>query len=1001
MPSIRSGRIKLHPAMVLCVALTLAAVRSSAQEPALVPHGQAKVPGAPLGAAEAARAMTVPPGFSVEVVASEPNLVNPVAMAFDERGRVWVVESLEYPRRSPGPGKDRVKIMEDTDGDGAMDKFTIFADGLNIPSGIAVGYGGVWVANSPDILFLKDTDGDDKADTREVIVTGFGRFDTHELPNSLTWGPDGWLYGWNGVFNPAHINHRGKTFDFTCAIFRIHPRTRDFEVFCEGTSNPWGLTFDPEGSAFASACVIDHLWNLAETGYYHRQGGPYPPFTWKIESIVNYKHQQAAYCGIQYSNCNTYPEEFRGGFFIGNIHGNAINFDRVDRNGSTYAGRPEQDFLQANDAWFMPVAQKIGPDGSLYVLDWYDRYHCYQDANRDPEGIDRLKGRLYRVRYKDAPRAPKLDMARESTDRLIEQLASPNGHFRDTAQRLLTERNEPAITPKLERLVLDESASRPGRMHALWTLVGSGPLEPAFHTRLLGHPDRVLRAWGVRAAGNARTTDESLRKQVVALATDPALDVVLQVAIAARKIEGIDAVPLLVEIIGRSGDDPALPRVAWQNLHPLLEAQGERFASLVVDKNLVANPAIAEVLPRAIDRLLGRARPSAETAAKVALAIFKAPDVDDEVVANTLGVLTEGYRRGGPQLRAGMKHELGKAVAAMAADPDSPVALDAALLSATWGDPAGVAQARASIGRHDLPDDRRLDALNALVGADPRAAVEACGTLLASKASADLRGRALSAMGSLDDPAVATLVLARFHALEPQLKPRAVELLTQRPAWCKALLEAVAAESIPAGALDANQIRKLAASKDPTIAPLVLKHFGSVREARNPAREQVINQMRTFLIKNKAKGKPEAGLVAFRKVCAQCHKIYGEGQEVGPEITRNGRGSFEQLLSNVFDPSLVIGTAYQATTVAVADGRVLAGLLVEESPQAVSLKLQGGKVEVIPRAEVEEVKRGELSLMPEAIEGQLTPQEILDLFAFITLDRPPTDPEARPIPGSP
>ncbi|WZO98192.1 c-type cytochrome [Isosphaeraceae bacterium EP7] len=996
-----SGRLKPHHATILCALLALATARSHAQEPEPIPRGQSKPPGAPLGAAEAARAMTVPPGFSVEVVASEPDLVNPVGMTFDERGRVWVVESLEYPRRSPGPGKDRVKVMEDTDGDGVMDKFTVFADGLNIPSGIAVGHGGVWVANSPDILFLKDTDGDDKADTREVVVTGFGRDDTHELPNSLTWGPDGWLYGWNGVFNPAHVEHRGKTFDFTCAIFRIHPRTKDFEVFCEGTSNPWGITFDTEGSAFASACVIDHLWNLAETGYYHRQGGPYPPFTWKIESIVNYKHQQAAYCGIQYFDSPAYPEQYRGALFMGNIHGNAINFDRVDRNGSTYAGRPEEDFLRANDAWFMPVAQKVGPDGSLYVLDWYDRYHCYQDANRDPEGIDRLKGRLYRVRYKDTPRAPKFDMARDSTARLITRLSSPNIYDRDIAQRLLTERNEPAARPQLERLVLDESASRPGRMHALWALVGSGPLDPAFNTKLLGHPDRVLRAWGVRAAGNARTTDESLRNQIVALASDPALDVVLQVAIAARKIEGIDAVPLLVEIIGRAGDDPALPRVAWQNLHPLLEDQGERFASLIANGNLAANPAIAGVLPRAIDRLLGRARPSAGTAARVALAVIEAPDVDRKVVASTLEVLKQGYRRGGPELRTGLKHELGKAVAALAAAPESPVALDAALLSATWGDPAGLALAQASVGRHDLPDGRRLDALNSLVGANPRGAVEACGILLDSKASAELRGQALSSMGGLDDPAVAVLVLARFNALEPQLKPRAVELLTQRPSWSKALLEAVAAESIPAGALDANQIRKLAASKDPAIAPLVLKHFGMVREARNPAREKVIGQMREFLVANKEKGKPEAGQVAFRKVCAQCHKIYGEGQEVGPEITRNGRASFEQLLSNVFDPSLVIGTAYQATTVATADGRVLAGLLVEESPQAVSLKLQGGKVEVIPRAEVEEVKRGELSLMPEAIESQLTPQEILDLFAFITLDRPPTDSEARRIPGSP
>ena len=267
---------------------------------------------------------------------------------------------------------------------------------------MAVGYGGVWVANSPDILFYRDRDGDGKADSKEVVATGFGRDDTHELPNSLTWGPDGWLYGWNGVFNRSEVvSKNGRTYKFTCAIFRIHPRTREFEIWCEGTSNPWGIAIDTEGSFFASACVIDHLWHLVETGYYIRQGGPYPPFTWPIESIVDHKHQKAAYCGIHYFDSPAYPPEYRGRLYMGNIHGNCINVDTLEREGSTYRARSAADFLQANDAWFMPVSQKTGPDGCLYILDWYDRYHCYQDANRDPAGIDRLKGRLYRVRYKD------------------------------------------------------------------------------------------------------------------------------------------------------------------------------------------------------------------------------------------------------------------------------------------------------------------------------------------------------------------------------------------------------------------------------------------------------------------------------------------------------------------------------------------------------------------------------------------------------------------------
>src|SRR5689334_368623 len=228
----------------LAMLLALATYAFGADSDNAIPWRQDQRPNQPYSPQEALSKMTVPEGFTVELVASEPDIVNPIGMSFDDRGRIWITESLEYPRKPAGVGRDRVKVLEDTDGDGKADRFSIFAEGLNIPSGIAVGHGGVWVANSPDILFLQDTDGDGKADRREVVVTGFGRTDTHELPNSLTWGPDGWLYGWNGVFNRSHIIHRGKTYDFTCAIFRIHPRTRDFELFCEGTSNPWGIAWD-------------------------------------------------------------------------------------------------------------------------------------------------------------------------------------------------------------------------------------------------------------------------------------------------------------------------------------------------------------------------------------------------------------------------------------------------------------------------------------------------------------------------------------------------------------------------------------------------------------------------------------------------------------------------------------------------------------------------------------------------------------------------------------
>jgi putative membrane-bound dehydrogenase-like protein len=972
---------------------------AGAAPPEVIPHAQDKPPGPPLSPAEAIAKMTVPDGFRVELVASEPDIVNPVAMTFDERGRIWITESLEYPRQEPGPGRDRVKIAEDTDGDGRADKFTVFAEGLNIPSGIAVGYGGVWVANAPDILFLKDTDGDGRADQREVVVTGFGRDDTHELPNSLTWGPDGWLYGLNGVFNPSVVEQRGRRFEFTCALFRIHPRTREFQVFAEGTSNPWGVAWDTEGSAFVSACVIDHLWHLAETGYYVRQGGPYPPFTSPMRSIVDHKHQKAAYCGIHFFDSDAYPSEYRERLYMGNIHGNCINVDVLARAGSTYSASAAPDFLTANDAWFMPVVQKTGPDGCLYVLDWYDRYHCYQDARRDPQGIDRLKGRLYRVRYQDAPRVAGFDLAAESDDALIARLASPNVFFRDLAQRLLSQRNDPATRAKLERLVTSADAPRKARMHALWALVGTGSFSSEFHQALLAHDDAGYRAWGVRAAGNFAAVDAAVRDKVVSLAGDPAAEVRLQVAIAARKIEGARALPLLVGVLA-AGDDELVRHVVWQNLHPLLEERSGEFLELVRDEKLRQSPAVASLMPRVIDRILAGGR----QAAIVGLVKMLSSDAQSEPASLEKCFATLTARRETRELTserlAALRGELDPIVQKILSGPaDGSLYAHAALLAAAWKDDRALAAVRAMFADREQSAERRGQALAVLVAAGDDSLPSGVADLMAAADDpVELRAAALAALSRLDAPWVAQVILANYRQLEPELQPRAVEVLTQRRAWAEQLLDAIGRDEIPDSALNANQVRQLLARGDAALAEKVAARWGSLREHRDPQREEVIARMRPSL--RTAAGDPQAGREVFRRVCGQCHKLYGEGQDVGPDITLNGRSSFEQLLSNVFDPNLVIGAAYRAVTVLTADGRVLTGLMAEESPQRVVLKIQGGKLETIPRADIDQMKTSELSLMPEDLEKQTKPEELADLFAYLTLDKPPEDPTARKLPGS-
>jgi putative membrane-bound dehydrogenase-like protein len=1029
---------RLFPAACALCAMIAAAVPTRAAEP--IPHGQSKPPGPPLSPEEAVRKMTVPEGFSVEIVACEPDLVNPVAMTFDEKGRVWVTESLEYPRSSPGEGRDRVKVMEDTDGDGRMDRFTIFADGLNIPSGIAVGYGGVWVANAPDILFLKDTDGDLKADTREVVVTGFGRHDTHELPNSLTWGPDGYLYGLNGVFNHSHVRypagspHAKKNpdgFQFTVAMFRIDPRTREFEVFAEGTSNPWGIAFDPLGSAFVSACVIDHLWHITETGYYHRQAGAYPPFTWKIESIVDHKHQKAAYCGLHYFDSDAYPKEYRDTLYMGNIHGNCINADVLERRGSTYHAKPRPDFLSANDAWFMPVVQKTGPDGCLYVLDWYDRYHCYQDARRDPAGIDRLKGRLYRIRYKNTPRAEPFDLTKESDADLIERLSSPNVYFRDVAQRLLTERltdesdrGDAETRRKIEAIVLDENTPRKARLHALYALVGTKDLAPEFHVRLLEYTDPSLRAWAIRAVGNMPKLDarvlDWIQTHPVGVATPVDVqvapgaavspDVLLQVAITSTKVDRDRAVGVLMAAAAACGDDPLVPRIVWQNMHPLLGepspaggTNADMFLQMAAQKPFVDSPNILALMPRVADRILAADQPDPDTVAMLFLFVTHGETGNAQVAGRCLDVLAERIQTGelSEDETAALRKRLGSQLQDLIEDGDqAPLALAASLVAASWGDAAAVETVRRTALDTGAEDEPRLRALSALVATQDASVTDVAAAILgdAKRNDMQLREQTLARLGRLQSDEVAEIVLAAYPRMEPELQPKAVELLTQRAGWAKDLLGAIGDDQLPASVINANQARRLLAIGDEDLTAAVKRHWGDVRETRDPAREKFIAEMRSQLLKSK--GDAVAGRAVFNKVCGQCHKIYGEGQEVGPDITRNGRGSFEQILSNVFDPSLVIGADYRAVTVATTDGRVVTGLVVEDSPQRVVLKVQGGKQEIIAREDVAAQRISEVSLMPEGLEKQIKPQEMADLFEFLMLDRPPEDPKAQRLPTS-
>jgi putative heme-binding domain-containing protein len=677
--------------------------------------------------------------------------------------------------------------------------------------------------------------------------------------------------------------------------------------------------------------------------------------------------------------------------------------DRLERDGASYLAKGEPDLFTANDAWCMPVALKIGPDGSLYILDWYDRYHCSQDAARDPDGVDRSKGRLYRLRYKNTPRAPRIDLLNESDQQLVTRLGSGNIYLRETAQRILTERLAGAsaeLRANLESAVMREAAPRKERLHALWTLIGSGSLRPAFHLQLLAHKDSAYRAWGVRAAGNYGEVTGPIRTRIAKLARDRSPDVQLQVAIASRKLKELDALPVLNEVLASCGQDKLIPSIAWNNLHPLLdETRSARWVSLMTASGRLS-PAQAALSSRMIDRFLSASHPVVDGASIAGLVGFIAEHDADrakECLSSISAKLADLSAAGVAQLRADLAPLLRRL---LAHESDAPLYLGAQLLAARLGlikiDSAAIRDRFSSAAQ---PEASRLQALDAMIAFRDAELLKLLPAVL-STSTPQFTRRAFAALGRVEDVKLAEVILEAYPQLAPELQPLAIDLIMQREKWARKLLDAVLADQLPKSVLNANHLRKILESNDREALWAVEKAFGRVREERNPEREQVVAQMASHFRAGNM-GDPRRGEKVFSSLCAQCHTIYGKGGKVGPDLTSDGRASFDQLLSNVFDPSLVIGPAYQVTTVVTKDGRNLTGLIAEDNDQRVVIRMPGGGDEVVPRNGVKYLRASKLSMMPEGLEAALDKKDLADLFAFLALDKPPDDPQAKLIPGAP
>ena len=947
---------------------------------------------------DAMKTMSLPPGFQVSLVAAEPKVVQPIAMCFDERGRLWVVEGMSYPKKRPdGQGADRILILEDVQKDGSYAKVTVFKEGLNLVSGIEVGHGGVWIGAAPEFLFIPK-DANDKAGKPVVLLDGWGFQDTHETLNSFVWGPDGWLYGNHGVFTHSVVGKPGtpdaERKKINAGVWRFHPTRQIFEVFAEGTSNPWGLDFDAHGEFFNTACVIPHLYHILPGARYQRQAGQhFNPFTYDdIKTIADHAHYAGgrihkpdplkipettdavggghAHSGLAIYNGDNFPAAYRGMLIFGNLHGHRLVSDQVVPEGSGFAGHHGNDFLRSNDATFIPVSQRIGPDGALYVSDWSDVQVCH---NNTQEIWDRSNGRLYRVSYGN-PVSRAHNLGKLADAELVEiALADANEYFVRQARKVLAERGLAGVRIAGEsreklRSVLTADADPLRRLRALWVLQSANLLDDALLAGALKDAEPSVRGWAVRLIAQQWTAGVPA---LAALAkTEPSAQVRRELASALSYLPLAQRAAIAEPLLARAEDasDHNIPLLLWYGIEPLVGADAGRGLAL----------AAVSRHPRTTDFIYRRLASDAGARAQV-LAIA-ARETDATRRATLVSRVVEGVRQAGsfaapagwPTLVAGLRQ---------GASPDLLANLNE--LDALTGDESSRAFYRGHLAEVKAPLPARQRALAVLVASRDRAAAPVIHRVFAEQTTPSFRRaliQALATVGDADSPAV---LLGRFGVFSPEQLNDAVAALASNAAGGKALLAAVAAGKADKALLSPLVVRQLKSLGDKDLDGQLAAVVG------------VVNATKADFAKTKAKyeamlkpdavrkGDIAAGRQLFTTSCGICHTFGYIGNQVGPGLAGSNIGKLDYFLENVLNPNGVIGKDYQLNVFKLKGGATMSGIVQFEDAQSFRLVMPGGAKFTVAKGEVEKREILPMSLMPEGLLDALTKEQVINLVAYL------------------
>lgn len=954
----------------------------------------------PLPAIEAAATMRVPEGFRVTLFAGEPDVMQPIGFCLDDRARLWVAEAYNYPEHGDRPG-DRIVILEDSDGDGRMDKRRVFYDGLNYVTGIEVGFGGAWVMSPPNMYFIPDRDGDDVPDGEpQVLLDGFGNHaNAHNLANGFAWGPDGWLYGTHGRTNWSMIGKPGTPEDqrarFDGGVYRYHPTEHVWEPYADGTTNPWGIDWNDVGDAFVCNCVNPHLFQVIQGAHYEPwRGRKSSEYAYqRIDTIADHLHfvgmgnvrnglgsdeeDQAggghAHCGTMIYLGDSFPASYRNQLFTNNIHGRRINNDLLRKVGSGYVASHGPDLMRSEDPWFMGVTLAYGPGGEVYASDWSDTGECHSTRNTRKE-----TGRIFRITYLNT-RVPRVNLAELSDSKLAEYQFHDNDWYVRHARRILQERAAAgkAMTQVHRTLHqrLSEADTAAKKLRAIWALRVTGGLSQDELANLLDDDDEEVRRWAVTLWCDDRSPAVEVPTQRFAAMArrDPSPRVRLALASALQRIAPADRWPIAEALASRTEDrdDPNLPLMDWYGIEPLIHDDLERFVDLAAEASI----------PRLRVHAARRIAESDSATEGLESLCKRLSRSEPDVAADLLtGIITglEGRRR------VRMPPAWRVAYEGLQKMDDRNVRELSVRLALTFQDADAIKSLAADAADGAVEPESRRRAIDALVSAG----TDGFGvTLLGLLGDAEVR---LAALGGLaqykvegTDDAIVDLY-ANFEAAEKQV---AVQTLASRKDWALTLLDAVDSERVPRSDITAFHARQIRALGDKTINERIASLWGEVRETAKDRAKQIASLKKWLTSERIKQADLGNGKTLFTKHCGTCHKFFGEGGAVGPDITGAQRSNLDYLLENIVDPSASVAKDYRMHVLALIDGRVITGLIESENADSVAVLTTTDRV-VLPLDEIEQRKGSDLSIMPSGLLENLREQEIRDLFGYLQRRQP-------------